>query len=299
MTTTTMRGPRLHVGVGTYLDGVTVFPVWTDAPGAVGLATGPSARVQVEERAGSPTVGELVLSTDGTRPVLLLEGELLEGGMQHRTLVHDLLLMNPAFRHVVPVACVEHGRWHGAAGHTRRGRHAGIGVKARLRQDESGRQQAVWEQVAGYGRAIGPSRTESLLDHLERVEREAPHLPPVLPGQRGVILGVGGRELVLELFGSRAALLAHLPALLDSARLDAALVPPARVGPVPGYRARTMAAHLAAVPFEHRRPQAGDGVAVEARTTHAAARGLCLPSGPLAHLAVLNTRHPLLEDARA
>ncbi|MGQ0466161.1 MAG: hypothetical protein ACT4QG_12650 [Sporichthyaceae bacterium] len=124
-------------------------------------------------------------------------------------------------------------------------------------------------------------------------------LPAGLPGQRGVILGVGGRALVLELFGSRAALVAHLPALLASARLDAAMVPAAHVGPVPGYRARNMAAYLAGVPFGHGRPPAGDGVAVEARTTHAALRGLCMPAGPLAHLAVLNTRHPLLENACA
>ncbi|MGQ0467887.1 MAG: ARPP-1 family domain-containing protein, partial [Sporichthyaceae bacterium] len=176
MTTTTMEVPALHVGAGTYADGVTVFPVWTDAPGANGLATGPAVRVQVGERAGSPTVGELVLRAEGERPVLLLEGELLEGGMQHRTLVHDLLLMDPMFGHVVPVACVEHGRWNGGDGHARRGRRAAVGVQARLRTGEGRRQQAVWEQVAGY-RELGHSPTDSLLDHLDR-EAGGEHPPP-------------------------------------------------------------------------------------------------------------------------
>lgn len=99
---------------------------------------------------------------------------------------------------------------------------------------------------------------------------------------------------MVELFGSSAALRAHLPALMTAARLDAALVPPQHVGPVPGYRARQMAAGLIDVQFRHGRPDAGSGVSVEAATPYATVRGLCLESGPLAHLAVLNTRHPLV-----
>jgi len=77
--------------------------------GTAGVDTGVTARVSVAERAGSPVVGELIVTNEGARPVLLLEGELLEGGWQHRTLVHDLLLA-PGSSRVVEVACVEHGR---------------------------------------------------------------------------------------------------------------------------------------------------------------------------------------------
>lgn len=84
--------PQLHVGRGTFVDGVTVFPVWTDAPQARGLDTGIEARVSVTERAGSPSVPELVVHNAGPRPALLLEGELLEGGWQHRGLVADVIL---------------------------------------------------------------------------------------------------------------------------------------------------------------------------------------------------------------
>ena len=43
---------------------------------------------------------------------LLLEGEMLEGGWQHRVLDCDLLL-DAGGSYVAPVSCVEHGRWHG------------------------------------------------------------------------------------------------------------------------------------------------------------------------------------------
>ena len=72
--------PQVHVGAGTCTSGVTVFPVWTTARGVRGMDTGTAARVSAAERAGSPVVGELVLTNEGGRPVLLLDGELLEGG---------------------------------------------------------------------------------------------------------------------------------------------------------------------------------------------------------------------------
>jgi hypothetical protein len=105
----TMTVPDLHVGYGVFAHGVTVFPVWTSAPAVRGLDTGTAVRVTVSERSGSPVVGELVVTNTGPRPALLLGGELLEGGWQHRTLVRDLLLGRGSSR-VVAVACVEQGR---------------------------------------------------------------------------------------------------------------------------------------------------------------------------------------------
>jgi len=69
--------PTLHVGHGTHLGGLSVFPIWTDAPTVSGLDTGRTARVRVEEREGSPVVGELVLKNDGAKPALLVAGEPL------------------------------------------------------------------------------------------------------------------------------------------------------------------------------------------------------------------------------
>lgn len=85
--------PTLHVGHGTHLGGLSVFPIWTDGAIVTGLDTGRMARVQVDEREGSPVVGELVLKNEGAKPALLVAGELFEGGWQHRALNNDILLM--------------------------------------------------------------------------------------------------------------------------------------------------------------------------------------------------------------
>src|SRR3954453_13171280 len=104
---------RLHVGQGTHRGPVTVFPVWTDAPSSpADYLTGADAPVDVAERAGSPAVDQLVVTNRAGRPALLLAGELLEGGMQHRALTATTMLA-PSRPTVLPVVCVEQGRWHG------------------------------------------------------------------------------------------------------------------------------------------------------------------------------------------
>lgn len=228
---------------------------------------------------------------------MLLEGELLEGGWQHRVVVQDLVLA-PRSSRVVDVACVEQGRWSGATGQGRRARRASARVRSAFRQDEGIRQGAVWSRVGDYGAVLAPSPTGSLLDHLDRVADAPGHRGVVpLPGQRGVILGVGGQPLLLELFGSTTALAAHLPSMLAAARLDAALVPPTHVGAVPGRRARRMVAHLQGLPLGADPAHGGDGVALGGDTSHATLSGVAMSTGELAHLSVLNTHHPLLEMA--
>jgi len=296
-----------QVGRGVYDGGVTSFPVWTSAPGVRGMQTGAGVHVGVAERAGSPVVGELVVTNEGARTVLLLEGELLEGGWQHRTLVRDLLLA-PHTSRAVAVACVEQGRWSGSPEHRHGARRTSPSVRCALGRDEDTRQSAVWSRVGRYEAALGSSPTGSLLDHLDGLtDGVGRHGAVLLPGQRGVILGVGGQPLVLEMFGSRAALAAHLPALLAAVFLDAALVPPSQVGQVPGRRARRMAAHLAGVPLagsasdgsaaDRGAGDVGVGTNLTARTTHATVTGIATPTGGLAHLSALNTAHPLLVAA--
>ena len=174
--------PTLHVGQGTHLGGLSVFPVWTDAPVVSGLDTGRAARVQVAEREGSPVVGELVLKNEGAKPALLVAGELFEGGWQHRALNHDILLV-AGQQLVASVSCVEHGRWHGATAQVRRSRRASMMVRsAQTIADADDRQSSVWERVSRYDNAFGASPTASYVDHLNRRAE-----PEVSAGRRSTV----------------------------------------------------------------------------------------------------------------
>jgi hypothetical protein len=184
---------------------------------------------------------------------LLLDGELLEGGLQHRVLQNDVVLA-PGVPITAAVACVEQHRWAGTPTFRRQARHASAGVRATLgTAPPEARQQQVWHRVAEFEAALGSSPTASYADRLDRLAAPGPEvlfpddghvgelirgirrLRP-LPGQRGVIAGAGGHPVPAEVFASRSALAAHMHQLLTGLLLDAITagvpsVPPARILP--------------------------------------------------------------------
>jgi len=307
--------PTLHVGQGTHLGGLSVFPVWTDAAVVSGLDTGRAARVQVAEREGSPVVGELVLKNEGAKPALLVAGELFEGGWQHRALNHDILLL-AGQQLVASVSCVESGRWHGATAQVRRSRRASMMVRsAQTLGDSDDRQGQVWERVSRYDNAFGASPTASYVDHLNRrgapsqgangrpqgaEEAKAAELTAgiknirALPGQRGVLIGLGGHPAFVEHFASPTALRRHLSGLLEAAAIDAALLP---AEPTPGRRARRFVGSLGGAPLgDQLGADAGAGHALASRSPHHEIRALGYDE-QLLHATVFNRRHHLMEIA--
>jgi hypothetical protein len=260
-------------------------------------------------------VGELVLKNEGAKPALLVAGELFEGGWQHRALNHDILLM-AGQQLVASVSCVESGRWHGATAQVRRSRRASMMVRsAQTLADSDDRQGQVWERVSRYDSAFGTSPTASYVDHLNR--RAAPSegangRPPgaeeaktaeltagiknirALPGQRGVLIGLGGQPAFVELFASPTGLRRHLPGLLEAAAIDAALLP---AEATPGRRARRFVGSLGGAPLgDQLGADAGAGHALASRSPHHEIRGLGWDDEVL-HVTVFNRRHHLMELA--
>src|SRR3712207_5286074 len=136
---------RLHVGGGTPRGALTVFPVWSEYDGGPGYSSDPSS-IDLAERAEGASVLVLVASNGGNRPVLMLEGHVLEGGWQNRVLARSVLV--PARSSLeVEVACVEAGRWHGGRRHTFSGRRTSPRVRSAVQQSAQGRQRAVWDGV--------------------------------------------------------------------------------------------------------------------------------------------------------
>lgn len=199
-------------------------------------------RLTVAERAGSPVVGELVATNAGPRPVLLLEGELLEGGQQHRVAARTVVV--PAQGSVVlDVRCVEAGRWSGNDRHSRGGRRAPMRVRARSNPS----QQEVWDEVGRVRHAYGAGPTASLLDATRSVEDAAAELVRdlrPLPFQSGLLVGIAGQPLLLEVFDSPRTLAHAWRHLLNAVALDAVGLPPV---PTPGRRARRFLDRLGSV----------------------------------------------------
>lgn len=319
-----MKVPQLHVGAGSRLGPLSIFPVWTSGSGDLGISTGTHADVAVTELASGAQVARLTVTNNGPHPALLLEGELLEGGQQHRTCARDVLL-GPGETRDIDTLCVEAGRWEaGEASHRRQARRAPLNVWSELATGSNSlrgtnRQGRIWERVSRFDAARGASVTSSLLDHMDRFKGDvhnrfdASAAPAALEGQRGVVIGLGQQPLLLEVFGTNTLFRRHYRQLIDSALLDLELLPPQALasGPTPGQRARDFAAHVQAMDFgtfddgaaavEVRNHGAlrSRNVSRAAGTVSAAGIAVELPTRrpQLAHLTGWNTKHPLMEMA--
>ncbi|MET0863899.1 MAG: DUF6569 family protein [Nakamurella sp.] len=202
----------LHVGRGEHRGPLTVFPLWRRDSDGPDVALAQAGDVRVGEL-DQPSVPHLQVTPTGGHPVLLLDGDLLVGGLQNRVAFGSRLLP-PGRPTVIDVRCVEQERWHGSATHAVGGR-ASTFVRANPEQVE------VWRRV-----------------DLERKRRQhAPDVrgPQPFPGQSGVMIGIGGRPVLIELFGTSAMLLAAWPRIIAAAAKEAA---GRNDKPTAGWRAR-------------------------------------------------------------
>ncbi len=271
---------EIHVGGPTVRGGLTVFPVFNGAAvNSRGYDLG-GASITVEERAGAPVVGELVVTNRGARPALVLEGELLEGGWQHRVAAMTVLVA-PGASAVIEVRCVEQGRWSGGGHHVRGGARAPVVIRA------AGGQQQVWDRVARYG----SSPTQSVLDTTRGRADAADDLVRGLRPcafQSGVLVGVAGQPLLLEVYDSPRTLAAVWDGLLRGVAVDAVDAPPVET---PGRRARRFVRHLPDTSLDP--VDGGCGMGFRGESSYMRVSELHWHGRAVATVAI-NLRHPLV-----
>lgn len=285
--------------------------MWADGGAATGLEWDLDS-LDVGERDGGGQVSSLAAVNSGHKPVVLLEGDLLEGGWQTRMIARSTII-GPHEAANIATLCVEQNRWEsdGHRGHRAAGRRVSAPLRAaRDRAYRRGEdpQHAVWDGIASRYETNVRTTTNSFADHLDRVARERgqraerPLPGNPLAGQRGVILGIGGRVLGMELLATPAALAKRWNGILEAARFDAEGAPEAAT---PGQQARDFAVKV---------ERAHVNVACESPSvlTLAADRGevhlsgIAVP-GPecsidgdfwrIVHLAAYDQAHPLLAGA--
>lgn len=260
-------------------------------PGPQALADG---LVDVGEHDEEALVEELVVVNLATEPVLLAEGEVLVGAKQNRVLNVSVLLA-PGVRTVVPVSCVERGRWSEERTVDRSSRHApaqlrraktrSVNRTVRVTGRRDSDQGEVWRTVDDYLDRFAVSSASAALEdvHVQRAASVDPLVEGVSPtaDQLGVVVAFDGAVQSLDLFDSPATLTAYWEGLVRGAALDAigasSSRPPARRD-VEGFVDR-----LRAAPDE-RSPGAGLGDEVRVDTAELTAFGLEW-DGVLRHLA--------------
>jgi hypothetical protein len=200
----------LRVGPPAVAGPLAVFPVHGDGARVEFRAFAEAAALgaSVTELPGGASVGDLLVHNPLEVAVLLYEGEEVRGAQQDRTLDVSLLVA-PGATLVVPVSCVEAGRWD----HRRAGEHLAPAPQAAfpaLRRAKSraaattgrARQHEVWSLV-GEKAMLHDARSETgalrdVFGAREEVLREFAARIPREEGQVGAVAAIAGEVVVVD-----------------------------------------------------------------------------------------------------
>ncbi len=161
------------------------------------------------------------VNRSGKEMIFLMAGELITGGKQNRTLATDALL-GPDSATVLPLYCIQKGRWEGAKDFGAKTFVAPQSVRAKAAQGAG--QREVWAEVARSNRQLGSATTsEDLAAAMEKPEnvkrftelrrRVAPKLPESCVG---LVLARDGAIVAADLFNSAELFSAMREKVLDA-----------------------------------------------------------------------------------
>jgi hypothetical protein len=187
--------------------------------------------LRVEEVDDAGRVPELAVHNPLDTNVLLYDGEELLGAKQNRIL-NVTVLVAAESKTVIPVSCVEEGRWSARSTHLRSATHAAYPELRRrkaeqLSQEPMARgigQSVVWAEIQAKSARHGvESPTGAQADIFEMREKDVDALRnrfTLEPGQSGALFAAGGRICVDHV--SRPEAFERLyPKLLNGYLLDA------------------------------------------------------------------------------
>jgi len=191
--------------------------------------------LDITEVSESGSVPEIKVQNRGTRPVLIIDGEELVGAKQNRT-VNLSILVPPSSTVVVPVTCVEAGRWNARSRnftaaprtHFSTGRAAKSSqINASLLSEGVARadQSQVWRQIAEKSaRLEAHSATGAMADIFESqssaIEAYVRELP-IADNQVGAVFLLNGEPTGVDLFDHHKTFILLIPKILRGYALDA------------------------------------------------------------------------------
>lgn len=210
--------PTTRIGEPVESGRMTIIPLFTESPVNLDYALSSEAiakgDIVVEEVNKSGSVNMLRVTNNSNLPVLLLEGEELMGAKQNRVLNTSVLVPKESSL-LVPVSCVEQGRWSYESEKFRSSRHhspsrlrhslkKSVRHSLRSSMGHTSDQGDVWREVEMFQRELGVlSETKAQADtyaqygrSLDQVREEIPYVK----GATGVVAAVDGKLIALELF---------------------------------------------------------------------------------------------------
>jgi len=166
--------------------------------------------LEIREKDGGD-VPWVVVSNRSDKRIFIMGGEILSGCKQDRIVARDVLIAPYRKRLLLPVYCVEAGRWHHASGQFKSEKNLGTYTMRGAAQSSSGNNQSkIWNKVAESNRRMGVSsdteayqdafRTEEVAKLVSDVEQKFKDLLLLENDTVGVVIGVGDRIIGVDIF---------------------------------------------------------------------------------------------------
>ena len=216
--------------------GTTIYPIFLpdNSPKNIKIATDDLIVSELE----SASVPQIQVHNPTDNPLLIPAGKVLSGGRQTRT-VNVSILVAAGSTIIIPVSCVEAGRWHGehrfedskrfASRRVRMDMQRGVARNVKNLRMKMSDQGAVWDSIDAelISRHLSSDTKnflfaeESLNDEKERFAavqellNEGPE-----PEQNGIAIAQGDEIVSVEMFASPDALKSSYEALIRSAIFD-------------------------------------------------------------------------------
>ena len=191
--------------------------------------------LEVREVDAAGSVNNLLVLNASPQFVFMTDGDILAGAKQNRV-VNTSVLLFPHSKTVIPVSCVEAGRWtyvsptfrgtDYVAPHSLRAEKAGqVSSSRRHGRGALSDQGAVWDYVAlRMGEAQVDSASASLSDLYDKQRADFARLAGGFKGDagaNGLALFCGKRLLGLDLFNRKEIMQEYLPRLIRGAAAEA------------------------------------------------------------------------------
>ncbi len=208
---------RLEVGEPATYRNLTVVPVYfhkakpTEDASCLTLDQALEEGVlEIREKDGGD-VPWVVVSNRSDKRIFIMGGEILSGCKQDRIVARDTLIAAHRKRLLLPVYCVEAGRWHHVSGEFKSEKNLGTYTMRGAAQSSSGNNQSkIWNKVAESNRRMGVSsdteayqdafRTEEVAKLVSDIEQKFKDLPLLENETAGVVIGLGDQIIGVDIF---------------------------------------------------------------------------------------------------
>ncbi|MGC8785160.1 MAG: ARPP-1 family domain-containing protein [Armatimonadota bacterium] len=230
---------HLQLGEPVTFKNLSMFPLLNGVTGSLDYLTLEEALqaslVMVSEVHEGGVVNNLKVTNRASQAVLIVDGEELVGAKQNR--VVNLTILVPAKQTVViPVTCVEQGRWHHVSRNFRTSRQA---MPSTMRALKAGQvyyrrmttgeayadQAALWDAIAARLMEMDVhSPTAAMADIYDRFDvtlHDYEQAFKPLDGQVGALFAINGRIVSLDVFDAASTFARFFPKLLRGCALDA------------------------------------------------------------------------------